>query len=182
MTQPENGTRRLPLALTILGALLRLIPHPPNFTPVGGMSLFAGARLSGWQCYLVPVVLMAITDPLLQLLFGVPAYTPITPFIYMSFLLSVWIGRHLRATTSVVRIGGATFLASLQFFLITNFAHWMFIGMYPKTASGLVACYVAALPFFGRTLAGDLVYAGAFFGLYAWMSRYSMETRPAQAR
>ena len=182
MTHPENGIRRLPLALTILGALTRLLPHPPNFTPVGGMSLFAGARLSGWQCYLVPLVLMAITDPLLQLLFGVPAYTPVTPFIYASFMIAVWIGRHLRNTSSVLRIGGATFLVSLQFFLITNFAHWLLIGMYPKTAAGLVACYVAALPFFGRTLLGDLLYAGAFFGLYAWVTRRVVDARPAAAR
>ncbi len=182
MTHPENGTRRLPLALTILGALMRLIPHPPNFTPVGGMSLFAGARLSGWQCYLIPLVLMAITDPLQQMLFGIPAYTPITPFIYVSFLISVWIGRHLRATSNVFKIGGATFLSSLQFFLITNFAHWLFIGMYPRTGAGLAACYIAALPFFERSLAGDLLYAGAFFGIYAWMSRYHMAERPAEAR
>ncbi len=182
MNHPQNSTRRLPLALTIVGALMRLIPHPPNFTPVGGMSLFAGARLSGWQCYLIPVALMAITDPILQILFGVPAYTPVTPFIYLSFLVSVWIGRHLRATSNVLRIGGAIFLSSLQFFLVTNFAHWLTTAMYPHTGAGLAACYIAAVPFFGRTLAGDLLYAGAFFGLYAWMTRSNHEALPAAAR
>jgi len=182
MTHPDNATRRLPLALTILGACMRLIPHPPNFTPVGGMSLFAGARLGGWQAYLVPLVLMAVTDPLLNLLYGTQAYTPVTPFVYASFLISVWIGRHLRDTQSVLRIGGAVVASSLQFFLITNFAHWMMTAMYPHTPAGLGACYLAALPFYGRTLLGDMLYAGAFFGLYAWASRWSLRARPVPAR
>ena len=48
---------------------------------------------------------------------------------------------------------------------------WLGTAMYPHTASGLVMCYVNALPFFGRTLAGDLLYTGALFGLHAWLSR-----------
>ena len=36
------GQRPLALGLTLSGILLRLIPHLPNFAPVGGVSLFAG--------------------------------------------------------------------------------------------------------------------------------------------
>src|SRR6476661_8075399 len=61
----ENVNRR-PVAMTlvVLGAVARLVPHPWNFAPVGGMSLFAGARLRGWWAWTLPIVLMAITDPL----------------------------------------------------------------------------------------------------------------------
>ena len=49
----EKVNRRpLALALTVAGAVARLVPHPWNFAPVGGMSLFAGARLRGWQALL----------------------------------------------------------------------------------------------------------------------------------
>ncbi len=83
----ENVNRRpLALALTVLGAVARLVPHPWNFAPVGGMSLFAGARLRGWQAYVLPIVLMAVTDPL------VGGYSRATPFVYLSFLINVWIG------------------------------------------------------------------------------------------
>ena len=63
MTQNSNW-RPVALSLTVLGAIVRLLPHPPNFAPVGATSLFAGARLPVWQAYLVPLALMAITDPI----------------------------------------------------------------------------------------------------------------------
>ncbi|MGA2593052.1 MAG: DUF6580 family putative transport protein [Bryobacteraceae bacterium] len=163
MDQGKN-VRPLALSLTVLGALARLAPHPPNFAPVGGMSLYAGARLRGWQAFALPLLLMAVTDPLLG------GYSFATPFIYLSFLINVWIGRRLQATESPVRIGAACLLCSAQFFLITNFGTWLG-NMYPHTLSGLALCYTAAIPFFGRTLAADLLYSGVLFGLHAWLSR-----------
>jgi len=58
----KNTARPLAMGLTVLGALARLLPHPPNFAPVGSLSLYAGGRLRGWQAYLLPLVLMAATD------------------------------------------------------------------------------------------------------------------------
>ena len=169
--EKQSTIRPLALLLTILSGLARLLPHPPNFTPVGSMSLFAGARLRGWWAYLVPLAMMAITDPLLHLLFGIPGYTKASPFIYGSFLINVWIGRKLAVSESPIRIGGAAFLCSLQFFLITNFAVWYGSSSYPQTGAGLAACYSAAIPFWGRTLAGDLVFTAVLFGLHAFLSR-----------
>jgi hypothetical protein len=63
----KNSQRALALSLTVLGAVARLLPHPPNFVPAGAMSLFAGARLSAWQAYLIPLALMALTDPILAI-------------------------------------------------------------------------------------------------------------------
>ncbi|MBI4463429.1 MAG: hypothetical protein HY647_01885 [Acidobacteria bacterium] len=170
MRQNASGEVRSPagsrsaVGLTVLGALARLIPHPANFTPVGAMSLFAGARISGWQAYLVPMVLMAVTDSIL-------GYSATVPFIYGSFLLNVWIGRRLLRKANFRRLGPVVLLGSLQFFLLTNAGVWLTGGMYPHTGAGLLACYIAAIPFFGRTLAGDLLYTGVLFGLHAWLKR-----------
>jgi hypothetical protein len=162
----KNTARPLAMGLTVLGALARLLPHPPNFAPVGSLSLYAGGRLRGWQAYLLPLVLMAATDPL------VGGYSFATPFIYFSFLINVWIGSRLRSTESPLRIGAAVGVASLQFFLITNFGAWLGpLLTYPHTLGGLVSCYIAAIPFYGRTLASDLLYSAALFGLHAWLSR-----------
>jgi hypothetical protein len=159
------------LSLTVLGAIARLLPHPPNFAPVGATSLFAGARLPSWQAYLVPLALMAITDPILAAFYGVPAFTKYQIFIYASFLISVWLGRRLRNTESISRIAAVTVLNSIQFFLITNFGSWLWFQAYPRTAAGLASCYVASIPFFGWTLASDVLYTAVLFGLYAWLSR-----------
>jgi hypothetical protein len=169
--EQKNGIRPLALLLTVLSGLARLLPHPPNFTPVGAMSLFAGARLRGWWAYLVPLAMMAVTDPLLHLMFGMPGYTRLSPVIYASFMINVWIGRRLAISENPVRIGGAAFLCSAQFFAITNFAVWAGSNFYPHTAAGLAACYVSAIPFWGRTLAGDLLFTASIFGLHAFLSR-----------
>jgi hypothetical protein len=172
----ENNVRPLALSLTVLGAVARLLPHAPNFAPVGGMSLYAGARLRGWQAFAVPLVLMAITDPILG------GYSFATPFIYLSFMISVWIGRRLQATESPLRIGAACLACSAQFFLISNFGVWLG-SIYPHTLAGLGLCYTSAIPFFGRTLASDLLYSGVLFGLHAWLSRrlHTAEQVPATA-
>src|ERR1039458_10728968 len=96
--------RPVALSLTVLGAVARLLPHPPNFAPVGPTSLFAGARLPRWQAYLIPMALMAVTDPILSPLYGFKPYTKFLLFGYVSFLISVWLGRRLRNTESVSRI------------------------------------------------------------------------------
>jgi len=161
----QKNIRPIALALTILSALGRLIPHPPNLTPVGASSLFAGARLNGWMAYLLPILVMAATDPLLG------GYSRSTPLIYLSFLISVWIGRRVRNTESPLRIGTACVVSSVQFFLLSNFPVWLFGTMYPKSPGGLAACYIAALPFFGGTVLGDLFFTALIFGLYAVLIR-----------
>jgi hypothetical protein len=160
----NSRARPLAIGLMILGALIRVTQHL-NFAPVGAISLFAGARLRGWQAYALPLTLMAITDPLLG------GYSAATPLVYASFLINVWIGTRLRQSESLPAIGGAALAGSVQFFLLTNFA-WLYpTSLYPHTFGGIAAGYAAGLPFFWRTLASDLLYSGVLFGLHAWLSR-----------
>ena len=172
MSKEEATGRSLALLLVVLGTLSRLLPHPPNMTAVGAASLFSGARLRGGQALLVPLACMLVTDPILGFVYGFRSFSRVTPFIYAAFLCNVVLGRWLAQTTRLARIGAFALLGSLQFFLLTNFGVWLVGGghPYPRTLAGLVACYVAALPFFGRTLVGDLGYAAVLFGLHAWLS------------
>ena len=170
MTQTSNW-RPLALSLTTVGAILRLLPHPPNFAPVGATSLFAGARLPVWQAYLVPLALMAITDPILASFYHVPVYSRYQLFAYASFVIGVWMGRRLRGSESIPKIAAFSFLNSLQFFILTNFGSWLWFQAYPRTLTGLADCYVAGIPFFARTVASDLIYTAVLFGLHAWLSR-----------
>ena len=160
----KNTVRPLALGLTVLGGMARMAQNL-NFAPVGAISLFAGARLRGWQAYALPIVLMAVTDPLLG------GYSFATPFIYASFLLNVWIGSRLRSTENPALLGGAALFCSLQFFVLSNLGVWLAPHAYPHTLAGLGACFTAAIPFFRGTLVSDLVYTGALFGLHALLSR-----------
>ncbi len=160
----QKSIKPLAIGLIVLGALVR-VTQAWNFAPVGALSLCAGARLRGWQAYLVPLALMAVTDPLLG------GYSAATPLVYASFLINVWIGTRLRQTENPLWIGSAALAGSVQFFLLTNFAWATGSSMYPHTLAGVMACYSAGVPFFWRTMASDLFYSGVLFGLHAWLSR-----------
>jgi hypothetical protein len=162
----KNSTRPLAVGLVLLGGLGRLVQNL-NFAPVGAVSLFAGARMRGWQAYLLPIALMAVTDPFLH------GYSFATPFVYASFLINVWMGSKLRKTENPGWIGGAAVIGSVQFFLLTNFAVWVNPAqtLYPHSFAGLATCFVAAIPFFRNTLVSDLAFSAALFGLYALLTR-----------
>jgi hypothetical protein len=168
--QNQTLSRPFTFGLAILSALWRLVPHIPNVTPLGGSSLFAGSRLAGFLAYLLPVVVMIATDPF------VGGYTWASPVIYACFMINVWIGRRMLRQVTPIRVGLAAFLCSLQFFVLTNLALW--VGavvqhnpIYSADLNGLITCYTLAIPFWGRTLAGDLLFTAAIFGLYELLNR-----------
>lgn len=155
------------LLATIVGlALLRLVPHPYNVTPVAAMALFGGAHLASRRLALaVPLGAMLLSDLALELFFGHGIHR-LMPVVYLCFAATVGLGALLGRRRSVARIAAAALGSSVLFFAVTNFFVWLGSGLYPPTSGGLLACYVAALPFFGHTLAGDLLCTGAVFG--AW--------------
>jgi hypothetical protein len=163
ISQKENLLYRtlLALALIVLAAALRVVPHPWNFTPIGAMALFSGAILKDRR--------LAFLFPLLALFAGdiFIGFHKLIPIVYASFLINVTIGLWLRDRRTVTRISLATLLGAIQFFLVTNFAVWQFLGGYPHTAPGLLACYIAGIPFLWNTLAGDALYTGVLFGGFA---------------
>jgi hypothetical protein len=177
----SGQSRAYAIGLTVLSAAGRLLPHVPNVTPMGASCLFAGSRLAGWLSYLLPLVVMAATDPIVGSSGGAHGgYSSTSLVVYACFMINVWIGRRLVRDVTATRVGGAAFLCSLQFFLITNFAVWFRSAdgasqMYPRSLGGLMECYAAALPFWGRTLAGDLLFSGALFGVYALLARRTSE-------
>jgi hypothetical protein len=155
------------IALIAVAASFRILPHPPNMTPTGAIALFAGAYISDRRwAFAIPVIALLLGDLILG------GYSlPIMTAVYGSFLAAVAIGMSLRRRRTPGPIAAATVAGSTLFFLVTNFAVWMFGTTYARSLDGLVACYTAALPFFGRTLAGDGLYVAAIFGLMALAER-----------
>ena len=162
-------------AMIVFAAGLRLAPHPWNFTPVGAIALFSGAMVRDRRlAFLFPLLVMFATDAII-------GFNKLSPLVYGSFLISVGIGRFLSHKRNIFRIGGATFLGALQFFLITNFGVWAFLNSYPRSGAGLTACYLAGIPFFWNTLAGDAAYATLLFGGLAVAERLAPRLRQSAA-
>jgi hypothetical protein len=146
-------------AIVIVAAVLRIAPHPMNFAPIGALALFGGAYFSSKRA--------GVIVPLLSIVAGdiFTGFHRLIPFVYASFLVSVAIGFWLRRRKSASCIAAATVAGAIQFFLITNLALWAeSIGNYPKNPGGLAACYLAGLPLFWNTLAGDAFYVAVLFG------------------
>ena len=158
--------------MVVAGALVRLLPHPPNFTPIGAMALFAGTQFGRLRFALaLPVGALLLSDLLYEALFGWGIHVGMV-FVYPSFAAIVLLGRTLRRRRhSIPAIGAAALTGSVFFFLTTNLGVWLLGSLYPADTAGLLACYVAALPFFGPMAAGDLVYCGVLFGGLALLER-----------
>ncbi|MFH1018828.1 MAG: DUF6580 family putative transport protein [Pseudomonadota bacterium] len=164
----------LPLLMIVLCVVFRIVPHPANFVPVGATAVFSGRTLPGWAAVWVTLVAMIVSDYALSRLHGYPLFSAVTPFVYAGFALQTFLGRRLRN-----RRGGAVYAAaagSALFFLISNFGVWA-AGWYGHTASGLVACYTAAIPFYGATFASDMAWTLILTLSYAPLSRW-LSSRP----
>lgn len=146
------------VGIILAAAVSRLIPHPPNFSPIAAIALFGGAQFADKRlAFLVPLAAMFLSDLVLGL-------HSLIPVIYGGFALIVCLGFWLRRRQNVWAIGGAAIVGALLFFVLTNFGVWAIGHLYPKTPAGLVDCYVAAIPFFRNTLLSNLLYSALLFG------------------
>jgi len=158
------------VAMVAVAVIARWLPHPPNFTPLAAMALFAGATMMRpWVSAATIVTAMLVSDALI----GVHSLMPV---IYGCLLLNVWIGHRWLANRSTAAgprramlVVGGSLLGSVVFFAVTNFGHWL--CFYPHTTDGLFSCFTAAIPFFQYTVTGDLFYAGVFFSAHAFAGR-----------
>jgi hypothetical protein len=178
-----NLKSKIAVFAILIAALLRLIPHPPNVTPVGAMALIGGVYLGRkYLVFLIPILALFLSDMLLNNTIYRAYYTEETGFIffqeymitiYAAFALIVLLGVAIKKWRGAKLIIGGAFMASLLFFVISNFAVWLMGSQYPKNLSGLMACYAAAVPFFRNTLVGNLVYTAVFvMGIEAVYSYY----------
>lgn len=146
----------------ILLAMFRLVPHPPNVTPIAAMALFSGAVFGNRVlAYLVPLAAMWLSDLVLGL------HTTIL-YVYAGVAITVLIGSTLQNIT-IFRVGTVAVLASIVFYLLTNFGAWLHHDMYPQNATGLLQAYVAGLPFLRNALLANLVFAYIVFYGLAWL-------------
>ena len=135
--------QNLLIAFILIAVCFRLIPHPPNFTPVTSLALFSGIMFQRkWLSILVPIVAMLLSDLVL-------GFEMISLWVYAAFMLvtiSGWVLKQMNVKSILV--------SSMIFFIVSNFGAWV-LG-YPHTIEGLLMCYTLAIPFFGYSIIGDL--------------------------
>ena len=155
----------LGFGIVLLLALSRLIPHPPNFTPILSMAVFSGAIINRQlTAYLIPLVAMLLSDFYIGFHSGMP-------IIYFSLALCVLIGTFIQARVTIINFVFSIFAGVIIFYLITNFSVWYGSGMYDYSFSGLITCYVMALPFLQNTIISSMVYGIGALLIYNVINR-----------
>jgi hypothetical protein len=139
------------------------------------MALFGAAYYNKrYLAFVIPILSIWISDLVLNnLVYGAYFgrfvwFHENALFTYTAFAFIACLGMFTLKKVRVPNIIASALCASLIFFLVSNFGVWFSgtITMYPKNFSGLLACYVAGLPFLHNIVLGDLVYAGILFGVF----------------
>lgn len=163
MSKSNTKSQRISLiAIIILAVAARLVPHSPNFAPIGGLALFSGSHFKKKVALLIPLAAMLISDVFL-------GFHSTMIYVYASFFLTVLIGRLIK-NNKWQSLALASLGSSFLFFLITNFGVWLSYPMYPKTLDGLFQSYLMGLPFFRNTILSDFFYTFSFFYGYRFLS------------
>ncbi|MDD3480605.1 MAG: hypothetical protein PHW75_00025 [Patescibacteria group bacterium] len=150
---------QIAIFLIVIAVLLRILPHPANFAPIGAIALFGGVYLKRKEALWLPLAAMMVSDALIGM------HSTIA-FTWGSFLLIALIGTSISKKKNVTNVVFGTLAGSFLFFFITNFGVFVATPLYTKTIHGLLECYVMAIPFFRNTLLSDLFFVGVLFGAY----------------
>tara|TARA_B100000989_G_scaffold193558_1_gene146054 strand:+ start:186 stop:677 length:492 start_codon:yes stop_codon:yes gene_type:complete len=152
------GKTKFIFLLILVATISRLIPHPPNFTPITAIALFSITKLDNkFLATLIPLLCLYLSDIFL-------GFFTINIFVYLSFILISLLGYYIRKINLF-----SVLLSSLLFFIMSNFGVWI-LG-YPKTFEGFFLCYFNAIPFFGYTILGDLFYCYLMKLVYNYFER-----------
>ena len=164
----------LAYAFVVLAIVFRLViphlqPHPWDFTPVGASLLFFGAYGSKRQLW-IPIALFAATDVYLnRMVYHYPfGWDQFIEFAW--YAATVWMGTRLHDRARPIPTLGLALTSSVSFFMVSKFGVWAAYTMYPKTFAGLIACYVAGIPFYQHRIIGDVLFAVAFFAVPVLLS------------
>ena len=149
--------------LIVAAALLRLLPHAPNFAPIAALALFGGVVLPRRWSLVIPFGAMILSDAVIGF-YELPVMMSVYACFILTTVLGWWIKKQQQKGSIVV---GISIFSSFVFFVVTNFAVWAWGHIYPHTAAGLLTSYAMGVPFFRNTLMSDLFYSGLLFGLYA---------------
>ena len=153
----------IPIGLILILALARLIPHPPNFTPIIAVAIMSGYFFKNINLsFLVLIVVMLLSD----LFIGF--YENII-FVYTSLILITFIFYKINNKINYKNLFICGFAGSLVFFAISNFGVWALGSLgpdnipYEKNLDGLIRCYLLAIPFFTNTLISTLLFSYTAF-------------------
>ena len=160
--------------IILLAAFTRIMPHPPNFSPIAAIGLFGAAHFAKkWQAFFIPLIGIWVSDLVINNYVYSSSSSNIVWFYsgfywqYISYILIIFAGLFIfNRGISLTKTVGGMISSSGIFFLVSNFGVWAGGTMYPKNFGGLITCYAAGVPFIHNTIISDVLFTTVLFGAY----------------
>ena len=160
--------------IILLAAFTRIMPHPPNFSPMAAIGLFGAAHFAKkWQAFFIPLIGIWISDLVINNYVYSSSSSNFVWFYsgfywqYISYILIIFAGLFIfNRGISLTKMFGGMISSSGIFFLVSNFGVWAGGTMYPKNFGGLITCYAAGVPFIHNTIISDVLFTTVLFGTY----------------
>jgi hypothetical protein len=147
------------ISLIILIIILRIIPHPHNFTPIISFAIMGSWLFQNqMKTIILTFIIMVTSDLILGFYENIFYVYAALLFIILSF------AKNKKYNYQNLILKG--FLGSLIFFVLTNFCVWIFEDIYPKTLSGIFSCFIYAIPFFKNTLISTVMFNYIIFYIF----------------
>ena len=142
-----------PIGIILALALSRLIPHPPNFTPIIAVAIMSSYFFR--NIYLSLFVLL-MSQLITDIVIG---FYQNMIFVYLSLFFVAFVSFKITENITYKNLILISFLGSFIFYLFSNLGVWLFGILYEKNLSGLINCYILALPFFKNTLLSTILFS-----------------------
>lgn len=160
-------------SLIFLAAMIKILPHPPNVSPIGAMCLFGGA-LIGFNLKTIIACFsslylsdLLLNNTVLRVFYpdhtGLVLWADYMSWTYLGFAVMILLGSRLSISSKLFKVVGMGVIASIAFFILTNFGTWTTEILYPKTLAGLGLCFQAAIPFYWSSLISTVVFSLILF-------------------
>lgn len=166
--------KQLALLWIFIAVVGRLLPHPPNVTPITSLCIFAGTQLSRKMSLLITLTALVLSDLLLSYCSRYPAFSAESIFTYSGFAGIVLMSSRLSTSPTIKSLFIYVLIASFGYWLWTNFGVWLLYSYYTKNIAGLISCYAAALPFLRNSLLGDLGWMLIIYGTFKTTVKFAL--------
>ena len=144
-------------ALILSVSLSRIIPHPPNFTPIISLAIIGPFLFRNlYLCIFCILCSMIISD------FFIGFHDGLLQIYLIITLICILFDKFKKKVNSI-NLLYLSFSGSLIFFMLSNFNVWFFGDLYAKDINGLINCYIMAIPFFTNTLISTIIFSYLIF-------------------
>lgn len=158
-----------PISLILILSFSRLIPHPPNFTPIIAATILSSIFFNkSTKSISVVIISFLITDIIL-------GFYPSMMITYLSLILLILLSHNFFTSVNFKNLFFYSLTSSVIFFLLSNFGFWMFSGLYEISFSGLLKCFYMAIPFFKNTILSTIIFSYTFLVIYKLPKNYSIK-------